>query len=464
MSKNIRRARLTSRLERLEERDVPAVIGGIVYNDANANGLFDLNEPVLSNVTVQLQDQQGNLIATTTTDATGRYTFTERDNVSTAPGQSTFEAVFASAPTNQNRSAALQMFDPELGTLTSVEIIAEGGLDSLAKVENLSPGATQVQTKVNGIMSFTVQGLSNVISATINRQVTDNVPAFDGVADLLGPSTKDFGTIQANGQFQSITLSDPAALQAFVGNGTLQVTQDASADVCACSDAGNLMAAIQTTASGKVKVVYHYTPSREIGPGTYRVVETQPNGYIDGRETKDNLTAIVGSEHTDVIEVVVVNRNDQSISNHFGELRPSSLSGVVYHDRNRNGARDGNDTGIPGVTMTLTGIDVFGNAVSHSTLTGAGGGYSFSGLMAGTYTIIETQPAGYQQGTNRVGNLGGTLAGDTITVDVGEGQNGTNYDFGEVTNAIVPPPPIIQVPPTRFIGKFFFTGGWRMWL
>ena len=98
------------------------------------------------------------------------------------------------------------------------------------------------------------------------------------------------------------------------------------------------MAAIQTTASGKVKVVYHYTPSNEIGPGNYRVVETQPAGYADGLETTDNVTPIPGSEKTDVIDVTITSRNDQKVTNHFGEVRASSVAGYVYHDRNKNGA------------------------------------------------------------------------------------------------------------------------------
>ena len=41
------------RLEVLEDRSVPAVIGGIVYNDANTNGLYDAGETPLAGVTLK---------------------------------------------------------------------------------------------------------------------------------------------------------------------------------------------------------------------------------------------------------------------------------------------------------------------------------------------------------------------------------------------------------------------------
>ena len=48
------------------------------------------------------------------------------------------------------------------------------------------------------------------------------------------------------------------------------------------------------------------------------------------------------------------------------ELPPSSLSGYVYHDTNNNGVKDPGETGIA-TTVTLTGEDVFGEAVSLTT-------------------------------------------------------------------------------------------------
>ena len=49
-------------------------------------------------------------------------------------------------------------------------------------------------------------------------------------------------------------------------------------------------------------------------------------------------------------------------------------------------------TASPNVTVTLR--DAL-NAVVGTTTTDANGNYSFFGLPAGNYTVVETQPAGY---------------------------------------------------------------------
>src|SRR5207247_551462 len=52
-------------------------------------------------------------------------------------------------------------------------------------------------------------------------------------------------------------------------------------------------------------------------------------------------------------------------------------------------------------------------------------------LSPGSYTIFETQPAGYTQGINTIGTAGGTVAGDAFSVCLQEGVDGMNYNYGE---------------------------------
>jgi len=63
---------------------------------------------------------------------------------------------------------------------------------------------------------------------------------------------------------------------------------------------------------------------------------------------------------------------------------------------------DGGETGIANVTLTLTGTDDLGNAVNTTTTTAANGSYTFGTLRPGTYTINETQPAGFLDGRTRL--------------------------------------------------------------
>jgi hypothetical protein len=53
-----------------------AAIGNFVWEDIDGDGVQDAGEPGIENVTVTLQDDNGNTLATTTTDATGFYEFT----------------------------------------------------------------------------------------------------------------------------------------------------------------------------------------------------------------------------------------------------------------------------------------------------------------------------------------------------------------------------------------------------
>lgn len=51
-------------------------ISGMKFNDLNRNGKKGANEPGLGGWVIRLQDENGHVIATTTTDASGNYTFT----------------------------------------------------------------------------------------------------------------------------------------------------------------------------------------------------------------------------------------------------------------------------------------------------------------------------------------------------------------------------------------------------
>jgi hypothetical protein len=78
----------------------PGTFSGVVYNDLNGDGTQESNEPGLSGWTVDLLDSSGTLVATTTSNSTGQYTFTDL-----APAVYTIEEIVQSGwyitqPTN----------------------------------------------------------------------------------------------------------------------------------------------------------------------------------------------------------------------------------------------------------------------------------------------------------------------------------------------------------------------------
>ena len=118
-----------------------------------------------------------------------------------------------------------------------------------------------------------------------------------------------------------------------------------------------------------------------------------------------------------------------------------SLQGRVWVDLNNDAAVDFNESGINGVTVTLSGTDDLGAAVQLTTTTSGGGNYAFSHVRPGTYRIVEgAVSAAYVQGSDPVGTLGGSNAvQDTFSgVKVGVNQTGTGYNFGEQPAAAGP--------------------------
>src|SRR5206468_3934755 len=70
----------------------------------------------------------------------------------------------------------------------------------------------------------------------------------------------------------------------------------------------------------------------------------------------------------------------------FGYYQNVTIGDFVWNDVNENGCQDSGELGIPGVTLTLTGTDGSGNAVTDHATTDGTGHYLFT-EKPGTYTV-----------------------------------------------------------------------------
>jgi len=126
------------------------------------------------------------------------------------------------------------------------------------------------------------------------------------------------------------------------------------------------------------------------------------------------------------------------------EFVPGSLSGLVYVDSNDNGVAEQTERVLEGITVTLTGMDIFGS-VDRTTMTAADGSYEFANLAPGDFVITQTQPAEdldadgipLLDGKDTIGSQGGVVGkdgqgNDTFTITLAEGVIGTDNNFGEV--------------------------------
>ncbi len=455
---------------------LPARIAGFVYEDDDNDGAFDTGENGIGGVTVTLTgtDDLGNSVAlTATTSITGFYSFDNlrpgtytvietqpsgyldgRDTAGTLGGDTTVNDRIATigltpgaASLNNNfgelRPASLSGLvyrddnnngsfdgsDPGIGGVT----ITLTGTDDLGNSVVLT-----TTTSITGFYRF-----DNLRPGTYTVSETQPVGYFDG-AETVGSAG---GSIIANDVIGNITLSVgdeatgynfgeiPAArIAGFVyeddnNDGVFDTGENGIGGVTVTltgtDDLGNSVALTATTS---ITGFYSFDNLR---PGTYTVIETQPSGYLDGRDTAGTL----GGDTTvnDRIATIGLTPGAASLNNNFGELRPASLSGLVYRDDNDNGIPEAGEPGIGGVTITLTGTDDLGNSVVLTTTTSITGFYRFDNLRPGTYTVSETQPTAYNDGRDRAGSAGGDLSDDQVSnIVLSAGVDATDYDFGEL--------------------------------
>ena len=197
---------------------------------------------------------------------------------------------------------------------------------------------------------------------------------------------------------------------------------------------GNLVFTTTTTdAAGQ----YAFTGLR---PGNYVITETQPAGYLSGINAVGSQGGMAAPPPSNVLSEIVLppGTSTNGVGNNFAELLPASIGGTVFCDCNNDGIQQPSETGIPGVTITLTGVDTTGTPVHLVTTTNSQGSYDFSLLNPGTYIITESAPSGYFEGKNTAGTAGGTVSGDVISgITLAVGVDASGYNFADLTPSTI---------------------------
>ncbi|MNX68356.1 Serine-aspartate repeat-containing protein D precursor [compost metagenome] len=155
----------------------------------------------------------------------------------------------------------------------------------------------------------------------------------------------------------------------------------------------------------------------DLPAGDYTVREVQPDGY--------------GSSSPNEVSVNLTPGQTQTVD--FADT-VSSIAGHVFVDSNNDGVRQAGEAPIAGVVVTLTGTDAAGGAVNRTATTNASGEWIIDDLLAGTYVVVETQPANYSDGLDSAGSVGGvvTTPGDQISgIVLPEATDAIDYAFGE---------------------------------
>ncbi len=172
-------------------------------------------------------------------------------------------------------------------------------------------------------------------------------------------------------------------------------------------------------------------------PGIYSVIEFTPVGLIDAGAVAGYVDQATRGNVVDPNTIVNIEllAGDQGVEYDFCEHLPSSISGFVYHDRNDNGLREAGEEAIPDTQVTL--IDQDGNQIGVAQ-TDATGYYEFTGLSAGNYSILESQPDNWLDGKDTAGRVDTVPSGSAATndrisnVELLWGSSGVEYNFGEL--------------------------------
>ncbi len=452
----------------------PASIGGRV--GAHKDGDCDFDEPdvPLAGVQIDLLDGNGVVIRTTTTDSEGRYKFEGLtpgtysivehqptgyydgpERAGSAGGVVTNDKV-SSIYLGSDVRAVNYDFCEHIGANLSGYVYHDrdddGVFDSTTGEEPIagvtlkllradgSDTGQRALTDANGYYEFT--NLDAGTYAVAEVQPTGWLDGKDTPGNLGGTAALGVGADQLSGivivfgqdgvQYNFGELK-PASIRGKVG-----AHKDGDCDFDEPSmplsgvriellDASGILISFTTTnAQGE----YAFEGLR---PGTYQIREIQPTGFYDGPERAGSAGGTVSN---DLISAIYLGSDVNAINYDFCEHIGSNLSGYVYHDRDDDGVFD-RDTEEPiaGVVLKLLRGDGTDTGLRATTI--ANGYYQFTNLDAGTYIVMEVQPAGWVDGKDTPGNLGGiadtSLNGDMIReIVLTFGADGVEYNFGEL--------------------------------
>jgi hypothetical protein len=175
-----------------------------------------------------------------------------------------------------------------------------------------------------------------------------------------------------------------------------------------------------------------------VKPGSYRICESQQTGWFQSEPSNASLVDCSG--HTDAAGKgyeLTVTSGDSETPLQFGNYQGASITVKKWEDSDANGAKNGAESYI----TWAADMHVFNNSLSvhqHGQITVANDGVTFT-VPPGTYTICESQIAGWVQsapgaGVSCGGHAGATGNGFSVTVASGGSET---REFGNYQGATI---------------------------
>ena len=309
-------------------------------------------------------------------------------------------------------------------------------------------GEPSMTTLANGGYSFT--GLapgSYTVREVVSAGEVRTAPALsDHYTVSLSAGQTSIGNNFANAQTYNTSvvsnvvylLNDPIAVTTLQGNTAEGDTVEVSFTVAA-GTAPTPFSLVSYTAPSPTYVATQAAQqqvfnasSGTFGPGTYTLDVVIPHSYYQIDFVIGNVIDHLGPSGSSIFYSAQNRLISADNGGTHGPLANASrISGYAFLDANNNGKIDAGERPVAGTSVTLTGTDSSGHAVSQSALSDADGLYMFDNLPAGTYAVAETVPAGYTNGLATIGSVPGTVqTGKFSGIHLGAGIADANNNFG----------------------------------
>ena len=387
-------------------------ISGAVYLDQNRDKTKNTGDIDLSGVTVKLVDPSGNVVATTTTDADGNYSFTGLSDGTytvqvdkTGPLADTEQTEDPSGQADsRSRAITFTRSDPDVINVNfgyAEDYTVSGTVyydkDRSETLNNSEPGFDGITVKLFGedgqVVATTTTKADGTYSFaklpagkyTVKVEPSDLLKKLEQTEDPDGTKDNTSGVVEVNHDNPSVKNVNFGYATNYTIKGTVYRDADRSetledgeklyqgVTVDLLDASGHVVATTTTDAHG----AYAFTNLEE---GTYKV-RVRKEGPIadlvqteDPDGTKDNTSGDITLELNDPIKENV----------NFGYISNNSISGTVYRDDNRSNSHNGGEAGYPEQTVQL--LDKDGQVIATTT-TDANGNYSFDNLPDGTYSV-----------------------------------------------------------------------------
>ena len=434
-------------------------LSGKVYYDANESSSFDNGEDPFKDITVELLGADGNVVATTKTDADGNYSFTGLDagtyTVKVTKAGELAELTQTEDPdgTKDNASGAITLnTDNPVRENVNFGYIKKHAISGTVYLDqNRDKTKNTGDIDLSGVTVKLLDKDGNVVATTTtdangNYSFTGlNDGTYTVQVDKTGPladkeQTEDpSGKADSRSQAITFTRTDPDVINVNFGyadnysihglvyrDGDRDETHGATEKGYANQTVelrdkdGKVVATTTTDENGAYS--FEKLPA---GDYTVKVVKDGALTDLDQTEdpdsTKDSTSGVIslGTDHRTETDV------------NFGYIANNSINGTIYRDGDRDGKKGDTEGRYSGVTVQL--LDKDGKVITTTT-TDKDGKYSFEHLPDGTYSVKVVKD-GALTDTDQTGDPDNKLdnASEPITLDEKNPTKG-DVDFGYVPN------------------------------